>query len=394
MDGRRRWCAIMEAMTRSSISRVPVVAAAWALLLAGAAAQTPARIATNAEALVTFPVFFHGKQVVVRQAFQEERNATRLVIPLANAKDPRAVFVLWRDQPAISDGEIRGEFWDLGRLDQGDPRFASYDFGPILEIATGGRWPPRDQVFVITAATLVESSLPSAPSLRAIALAPEHYADRGVTVVGRFRGRNLYGDLPQALNKGKWDFVIQSADAALWITGVRPRGRDFDLDPGARVDTGRWLEISGVVRRAGGRVWLEAESVRLSKPPTEAPVEITLPPPPKEPPPTVVFNAPVKDETDVERAAPVRIQFSRDMAAPSFDGHVRVTYAPPAQPGNPQPAPPRFTLRYNEGNRSLEIGFAAPLERFTVVRIELLEGITAVDGQPLQPWSLAFTTGS
>jgi hypothetical protein len=357
-------------------------------------AQAPTRIATNADALITSPVFFHGKQIAVRQAFEEDRGATRLVIPQPGARDPRSAFVIWRERPAISDGEIRGEFWDLGRLDQGDPRFTAYDFGPILEIASSGRWPPRDQLFVITGATLVESALPQAPTLRAIALAPDRYADRGVTLVGRFRGRNLYGDLPQPLNKGKWDFVLQSADAAVWVTGVRPKGKDFDLDPGARVDTGRWLEVTGVVRRSGATVWIEAESVRLSTPPTEAPVEITVPPMPKEPPPIVIFTAPVKDDGDVDRTAPVRIQFSRDMAPVSFGGHVRVTYATPAQGAAQPPAPPKIAVRYNEATRSIEISFAAPLERFNVVRIDLLDGITAADGQPLQPWSMTFTTGS
>ncbi len=373
-------------------ARVPAALAASWLLWGSAAAQAPTRIAANAEALVTSPVFFHGKQIAVRQPFQEDRNTTRLVIPQPVAREPRFVFVLWRERPSASEGEIRGEFWDLGRLDQGDSRFASYDFDPILQVASNGRWPPRDQVFVIIGATLMESPLPQAPTLRALALAPDTYADRGVTVVGRFRGRNLYGDLPQPLNKGKWDFVLQSADAAVWVAGVRPKGKDFDLDPGARVDTGRWLEVTGVVRRAGPLVWIDGESVRLSRPPSEAPIEITLPPVPKEPPPAVIFSAPVASDTDVDRSAPVRIQFSRDMAPASFEGHVRIAYTTPPQPG--APAPPKAGVTYNEGNRSIEIRFAAPLERFTAVRIDLLEGITATDGQPLPPWSMTFTTGS
>ncbi len=290
--------------------------AAWVLVSAGLGAQAPTRIATNADSLIASPVFFHGKQIAVRQAFQEERNTTRLTIPQPGARDPRFVFVIWRERPSLSEGEIRGEFWDLGRIDQGDPRFASYNFDPILEAATNGRWPPRDQVFVITGATMVESSLPTAPTLRALALAPDKYADRGVTVVGRFRGRNLYGDLPQPLNKGKWDFVVQSADAAVWVAGVRPKGRDFDLDPGARVDTGRWLEITGVVRRSGPLVWIEAQAVRLSRPPTEVPIEITLPPAPKEAPPTVIFSAPVNTDIDVDRTASVRIVKGPPVAGP------------------------------------------------------------------------------
>ena len=377
----------------SSLARVPAAAAACVLLWAAAAAQAPTRIATNADALIASPVFFHGRQIAVRQPFQEDRGTTRLVVPQPGAREPRYVFVLWRERPALSDGEIRGEFWDLGRLDQGDSRFSSYDFDPILQVASSGRWPTRDQVFVITGATVVESSLPTAPTLRALALAPDKYADRGVTLVGRFRGRNLYGDLPQSLNKGKWDFVLQSADAAVWVTGVRPKGREFDLDPGARVDTGRWLEVTGVVRRGGALVWIDGESVRLSKAPTETPIEITLPPVPKEPPPAVIFTAPVASDTDVDRGAPVRIQFSRDMAPASFDGHVRVSYATPPPAGAPARELPKVGVTYNEGSRSIEIRFAGQLERFAPVRIDLLEGITATDGQPLPAWWMTFTTG-
>ncbi len=44
---------------------------------------------------------------------------------------------------------------------------------------------------------------------------------------------------------------LQSADAAVWISGLRPRGRGFELDPGARVDTGRWRpgHRNGAARR-------------------------------------------------------------------------------------------------------------------------------------------------
>ena len=100
----------------------------------------------------------------------------------------------------------------------------------MLEAASHGHWPPRDQVFVLIGATAVESPLPTEPTLRRVAIAPEHYADRAITIVGRFRGANLFGDLPQAPGKSRWDFVLQSADGAVWVTGLRPRGKGFDLD--------------------------------------------------------------------------------------------------------------------------------------------------------------------
>jgi hypothetical protein len=372
-----------------------IAAALFSAASVAGSAQTPGRIASTAEALVTFPLFFHGKQIVVRYAAEEKEGLTRLVIPEpepGSRRGPRVVFIFWKERPTRSDGEIRGEFWDLGRLEQGDSRFTSYDFQRILETTTQGRWPPRDQVFVILATTFVDAPLPLNPTIRAIALAPERYADRSVTVVGRFRGRNLYGDQPQPLNKARWDFVVQSADASVWVTGMRPKGKGFDLDPGARVDTGKWLQVTGMVRRDGASAWIEATALEAATPPSETPVEITMPPP-QEPPPNVIFSAPVADERDAERSSPVRIQFSRDMDPKTFRDRIRASYL--VAPGAPAaPEMPAFKASYSEGSRSLQITFAQPLERFSTVKIELLEGITAADGQPLGPWTLTFTTGT
>ncbi len=360
------------------------VAAVTAVAVLVASAQPPRRIATTAAELVASPVFFHGKQVVIHAQVTSATDTTRV------DGTPKPLFIVWRDRGTRAAGEIRGDFWDLGRLQEGDSRVAGIDFQPVLEAATQGRWPARDQVFVITRAALVDAEIPATATIRALALAPERFEGRGVTIVGRFRGRNLYGDLPQSPGKSKWDFVLQSADAAVWVTGLRPRGKGFDLDPAARVDTGRWLEVAGTVRRDGTQVCVEGTAVKQTTAQEDAagPVVVQLPP---EPPPRVIFSAPVPDDTEVEVGTAVRLQFSRPMEGKSFQDRVRVSYAAPSQ-GQAPPAPP-FTASYDPGNRSLEIRFKPPLERFQRVKVELMEGISAVDGQPLQPWTLTFTTG-
>ena len=94
----------------------------------------------------------------------------------------------------------------------------------------------------------------------------------------------------------------------------------------------------------------------------------------------------------MERESPVRIQFSRDLDPRSVRGRVAVRYLPP--PAGPPPArAPEFTVTYNDVARAVEIRFTSPLEPFQQVRVELLEGITAIDGQPLEPWALTFSTG-
>jgi hypothetical protein len=351
-------------------------------------AQAATRVAATTEALVAAPVFFHGKQVAIRHDVEAAGQLWRLT---ATAKP---VFVFWRGSPEVkSDAEIRGEFWDIGRLEHNDTRLANVNLQAVLDLTSNGSWPARDQVFVITNASMIESPLPTEPTIRALALAPEKYVGKGVTVTGRFRGANLFADLPSAAGtKGRWDFVLQSADAAIWVTGVRPRGKGFDLDVNARMDAGRWLQVAGTLRREGALPFVDATSIAEGKAPNEAAVEVVLPPPPPQQPPAVVFSAPTADETDAERILPIRIQFSRDMDPKSFVNHIRVSYLGPAPAG--APAIPQMTVRYIEGNRALEIKPAAPLDRFRTVKVELLDGIVSnIDNMPLAPWSMTFSTG-
>jgi hypothetical protein len=353
--------------------------------------QPSSRIATTTDALVAAPVFFHGRQIAVRRDVEPFGALYRL------SATARPIYVMWRDKPSLSAGmEIRGEFWDIGRLQKDDPRFSTADLQSIVNAAANGQWPAREQLFVILGATAVDSPLPPEPTIRALALAPEHYIGQGVTVTGRFRGANLYADLPQSVpTKGRWDFVLQSADAAIWVTGIRPKGRNFDLDINSRIDTGRWLQVAGTVRREGPLAWIDATTVALASAPQEPAAEVSVPvaPTPPEPPPTVIFSMPVANDTTVDRNLPIKIQFSRDMDPASFTGRVRASYVGPPPPGAPADPPP-LTARYIEGSRGLEIKFSAPLDRFRTVKIDLLEGIASNrDKAPLAPWSMTFTTG-
>ena len=350
-------------------------------------AQASTRLATTPESLVASPVFFHGKQIVVRRDVEPAGTLTRLM----NTSKP--VFVFWRDSSSVpSDSEIRGEFWDIGRLEPNDSRFSGVNFQPILETIRG-QWPAREQVFMILNASAVPSPLPEDPNLRALALAPDKFIGKGVTITGRFRGANLMADLPQSAGtKGRWDFVLQSADAAIWVSGVRPRGKGFDLDINSRMDAGHWLKVAGTLRRDGALPWIEANSIAEATAPTETVAEVAMPAPPQ-PVPEVVFSAPTAGEIDADRAGPLRIQFSRDMDGKTFANRVKLSYSGAAPTGAPA-APPAFTLRYNDGTRGLEIRLSAPLDRFRAVKVDLLEGIlSAIDNQPLAPYSLAFTTG-
>src|SRR5262249_20377430 len=149
---------------------------------------------------------------------------------------------------------------------------------------------------------------PSAPqaSIRSIVLNPNRFLNEKVAITGQFSGRNLLGDLPDAPAKSRYDFVLRSADAAVWVINMRPKMRDAsnrELEPGPepRTDTGGWLSIRGTVQQGRGLLWIAAEagSLALAKPPTDTVAEDEPIRVPAGPPPEVVFSAPTQDETDV-----------------------------------------------------------------------------------------------
>jgi hypothetical protein len=238
---------------------------------------------------------------------------------------------------------------------------------------------------------------PVTPSIRTIVLHPERFLEERVTVIGQFTGRNLLGDLPDAPANSQWDFVLRSGDGAIWVSHVRPRGRDFELALDQRIDTGRWLEVTGVLRQGRGLQWLDATdtTIAIVKPPDEEPTTAELAVRvPAAPPPEAIFSTPTQDEIDVALTTRVRIQFSRNIDASTLDGHVRVRYVgdTPAPAGAPDVG--GFNTEYRAGNRVLEISFDEPLQRFRTVQVELLDGILGTDEQPLAPWTLTFETGS
>jgi Bacterial Ig-like domain len=236
----------------------------------------------------------------------------------------------------------------------------------------------------------------TAPSLRNLVLAPERYVEQRVTIQGQFRGRNLFGDQPQAPpgGDGRKEFVLRSADASLWVTGKLPKGRGFTFDIASRLDTRRWLEVSGVVKESRGLVWIVAEELVETSPQAEkAPERIVSSAPVM--PPEVLFSAPTNDETDVPLDTKIRVQFSRDLNPDTLKGNVSIRYssAQAIERGEPQAPSLDAKLNYNRGTRVLEIVFGEPLERFRTIKVILGEGISGTDGLPLKPYSLTFTLG-
>ena len=282
--------------------------------------------------------------------------------------------------------ELRGQLFDVGRLEADDTRLSSSGIRQIAQALYGERWPSRGDLLVLVGATWTDDVAP-APTVRSIALHPDAFEGKSVTIRGRFRAQNLFADLPAWPRKSQWDFVLQSADAAVWVTGLRPRGRGFDLNPRQRLGSRTWLEITGKVTVVDTLPTIEATSVALTAPEDE-------PPPPAGPepllapePPAIVFSAPMDGDIDVDRDAPIRIQFSGDMKEASFEGTVLVSYEAPAG----AKVPP-FKVLYQPGTRSIEVRFEHPLEPAASVRVELSEGIESRDGQRLASLTITFRT--
>jgi hypothetical protein len=207
-------------------------------------------------------------------------------------------------------------------------------------------------------------------------------------VTGNFRGRNLFGDLPGAPGKSRYDFVLRGTEGAVWVTDFRPRGQGFELDINRRVDTDRWVEVTGTVVREKGLVSLKATRMSLAKPQVATSSDEPNVPAVPLTPIEVVFNSPTEGETDVTATSPIRIQFSRGLNQTSLAGNIRVTYV-----GQQGDAGLEFKSSYDAANRAVQLTFPKPLEAFRTVKVELLDGIKGFDGAPFKPWTVTFSVG-
>jgi hypothetical protein len=353
------------------------------LLAAGAPhAQSTVRRVTTIDALKQYPGFFHLQNVLLRGEIDDTTERLQL------KADEQTIRVVLDEGVSTRTGavEVRGVLIDVGRLEAGDPRVGSFAEGREAE-----RWPrPGEELFVrVTAIAEVPPSATTA-SVRAIALEPWKFDTQKVTVVGNFRGRNLFGDLPGAPGKSRYDFVLRGVEGAIWVTNLRPRGSGFDLDVNRRVDTDRWVEVTGTIVRERGLVSIDATRVALAKAPevTEPPAESAAPPVPLEPV-QVVFSSPSDGEIDVTTTGAIRIQFSRGLNESSVAGQLRVTYV-----GAAADATLPFQTTYDGANRALVLKMTEPFEAFRTVKVEILDGIKAFDGAPVTPWSVTFSIGS
>jgi hypothetical protein len=372
------------------MSRRLLTVAVLFALAAVMAAQPQQRRATTITALRNYPGFYH------QQSVQVVGEVTGTLERATIGTDDGAVTLIARELPRDNRVEARGTFFDIGRMSQDDPRLIPFNLLDRVRDAYQDRWPkPGEELLLV-----LSSSVPppgaadvKAPPLRSVAMEPGRFEDQTVTIVGQFRGRNLFGDLPEAPVQNRHSFVLRSRDAALWVMGLQPKGDDFNFDPARRLDSGRWVKVAGTVKTAKGLTWLEGTSIELTAEPQQTTeVEIDLPPPP---PVEVLFTAPVEGEADVLLSERIRMQLSRDLDPDTLEDRIRLTYsaADSKERGEAQPPSIPFTTNYVKENRALEIRPDEPFERFRLVTLEILPGVKGTDGGEMPPFKLTFTTG-
>jgi hypothetical protein len=366
--------------------RLVSISALFVTIAATTLAQSPTRRATTITALRSYPGFYHQQTVLVIGDVKGTPDRATI------GTEEGAIQLIARD---VREGrtEARGQFLDIGRVSQDDPRLIPFNLLDRIRAAYPERWPrPGEELMLILGNSMEPPSATdvTAPPLRAVAMEPAKFEGRRVAIVGQFRGRNLFGDLPEAPAQHRYSFVLRGGDAALWVMGVEPKGKGFSFDAGRRVDAGRWVKVNGLVKTAKGLTWLEGTSIELAPTPQETTeVAIDLPPPP---PVEVLFAAPAEGEGDVRIGERIRLQLSRDLNPETLTDNVRLSYASKDPQASAAPTL-AFTTHYTRENRALEIRPTQPFEPFRLVTLEFLSGIKGTDGGDLKPFKLTFTTG-
>jgi hypothetical protein len=230
----------------------------------------------------------------------------------------------------------------------------------------------------------IDSSALSTLDLRELVKDPTPHLGKQVVVLGKFRGSNLYGDLSIKDKRTPRDFVIKVADSAIWVTGRRPRGKGFRLDPSKRRDTGEWLRVVGEPFEEQGRVYLRAAKIEKAEEPADPDLEPTRVARAEEkeagPPPEVTFTLPIAGERDIPLGSEFRVQFSKNMKEESFHRNVDLLYADDDGIGNPFPD---LQVTYDSTTRTLVVRPGRELDPGKEIRLILYDAICDTEGQKL-----------
>jgi hypothetical protein len=266
--------------------------------------------------------------------------------------------------------EVTGVFRSAVQQAGGSPVGGSIQFWKFLG-------PPEENEKAVSAAPTL--------SLEALVAHPDKQEGRLVRVLGQFRGRNLFGDLPSSSERSRSDWVIKDDLFAVWVTGKKPKGGGWELDSSLKRDTGHWIEVIGRVEAKGPIVYLQALRVMQGAAPKPTAQALAPTPPPERPkaPPVVVFALPLDGESDIPRQTRFVVQFNKDMDEASFKGRVVLRYPGRTLPGDRELD--AVSATYDGGRRALTVDPGDLLRPGRQIELLLLPGIADVDGLPLEP---------
>jgi hypothetical protein len=220
-------------------------------------------------------------------------------------------------------------------------------------------------------------------TLEALVTASGRHDGLMVRVVGKFRGGNLYGDLPTASRRASSDWVIKDELFAVWVTGKKPKGDGWQLDASLKRDTGKWIEVIGRPETVRGVTYVRVARIALTGPPSATAQAQAPPPPPERPkvPPVVVFALPLDGERGLAPDSHFVVQFSKDMDETTFQGRVQLRYAGPVRPGDRTFE--GLKVVYDRGRRALTVDPGDLLRPGRLLELVLLPGIADLEGLSL-----------
>ncbi len=99
-------------------------------------AQPVSRRATNLTEILAYPSFYNGRQIVLVGKVEADKDG-RLTV----SDDSGSVHLLSKNGAPDGIDEVRGEFWDLGRMKPDDIRLSSYNLPATFKIDPNGAWP-------------------------------------------------------------------------------------------------------------------------------------------------------------------------------------------------------------------------------------------------------------
>ena len=203
-----------------------------------------------------------------------------------------------------------------------------------------------------------------------------------VRVVGRYRGNDSFGDLPLTSRRGTTDWVLKDQVFAVWVTGKPPAGDGFQLDSTNPSDSSSWLAVTGTIEERKEFVYLRAERVEMSAPPSDAAkvVNPVLRSGAARIPPAITFVFPVEGVEEATREQQILVQFSKPMDEKSFAGRVQLRYEGEQQ----STAFPYMSVTYYpDRNFSVMIEPGSALLPGRTLECVLMPGIVDIDNQPL-----------